>query len=259
MFTCINSFTLAMESEPFSEQEKEIQEILDMMKQSSQSLDTQLFPTIEKEQEKQKVVETEKDKRKRQLEDEIPGNIKRANRRNENKARLKSKLDDLSNKYNEALNLFLAKDYEKAITLFKAIESESGNTDFENFKKGYSQLFIARIYEQQNKYDEALKYFQLARCTRDLSSKKEAEYHLGMFFVNLKKYDEALFYLKSAASKHLELLLWFQVDANYQIGLIYYEQNNYEQALKFLKSIPYHSKEISELINKIDFLSQLIE
>lgn len=103
---------------------------------------------------------------------------------------------------------------------------------------GGSSLLLGKVAFENDKLQDALKYFKEARenslITNESDRLIEAELYLGKAYAQLKD-EQSLIYLRSSAAlaqKTNSKYLWQTL---YELGITYYNQNNYDSAIIFFK------------------------
>jgi Flp pilus assembly protein TadD len=143
---------------------------------------------------------------------------------NDNMIHLPDSLLEISNKIKNDIE---KGNYQQAINIANSIE---------NREEGWKENLLAYHFANQNRYDEAKKYFLLAIQ----KGKKEAMSNLGLLYYNQERYDEAEKYYLMAIEKGDE-------KAKCNIALIYYAQNqNKEKAKQYISRVHFNLSYKSE-------------
>ncbi|MDR0789807.1 MAG: tetratricopeptide repeat protein [Bacteroidales bacterium] len=151
-----------------------------------------------------------------------------------------TKVKDTKSKYASAATYFNCHilyekgDYDKALSGFNSLRSDK------NFGK-IVPYYIAQIYYKQGNYENLIEIAQQLLSESDSKRNNELGYMLGDSFFKLKRYKEAIPYLKEAVDKDT----LFDQNKNYELGYCLYKTDNYDEAIGYLK-----------LINNNDSLTQ---
>jgi TolA-binding protein len=111
-------------------------------------------------------------------------------------------------------------DYKEASKYFDQVSGE------EEYKEKIS-YFQADMNFKLGKFDEAIKLGQAAMTASNAIEKSELNKIIGESYFNLKKYNEAIPFLKEYKGKKGK---WNNTDF-YQLGYAYYKQNDFENAI----------------------------
>ncbi|MDR1006794.1 MAG: tetratricopeptide repeat protein [Bacteroidales bacterium] len=151
-----------------------------------------------------------------------------------------AKVKDTDSKYASAATYFYSHimyeegKNDKALAGFNKLRTDK------NFGK-IVPYYIAQIYYKQSNYTSLIEIAQ--QLISESSSKRNNElgYMLGDSFFKLKRYKEAIPYLKDAVDKDT----LFDQNKNYELGYCFFKTGEYKQAIDYLK-----------LINNNDSLAQ---
>ncbi|WP_336734961.1 tetratricopeptide repeat protein, partial [Chryseobacterium sp. VD8] len=115
--------------------------------------------------------------------------------------------------FKEIIEATEKKDYKKAIEITQSIENEEDGLKFS---------FLGGLYNEQNNYQEAEKYYLLAIDKGD----NDALFNLALLYKSQKNYQEAEKYYLLAIDKG-------DNDALFNLANLYYDQKNYQEAEKY--------------------------
>ncbi|MDR1846939.1 MAG: tetratricopeptide repeat protein [Bacteroidales bacterium] len=151
-----------------------------------------------------------------------------------------AKVKDSKSKYAPAATYFHSHilyekgDYDKALSGFETLRNDK------NFRK-IVPYYVAQIYYKQGQYGKLIEIAQQLLLESDSKRNNELGYMLGDSFFKLKKYKEAIPYLKEAVDNDT----LFDQNKNYELGYCLFKTEKYKEAIDYLK-----------LINNNDSLTQ---
>lgn len=155
----------------------------------------------------------------------------------------------------DSLNISLEEQKKYLIDLDKDIDLDLAEPDYSEarcFDKAGVYLAMAFVYEEEGDVDGAISYVQKAMAEYgNLSNEnqrlfflKDAEKHIGKFYVNSKRFADAFkWYERQAEEKKIGLANWYMY--------IYYTKDNLQNATSFEKYLyEDHGQKNDEIANK---------